>query len=83
MEKVPEAVSIFLLPPSFQELENRIRGRSTESEKAIEERLARAKSEMALAKNYKYQVINDSVERAAQEIRSIIAHEISLAKDAD
>jgi len=80
MEKVPEAISIFLLPPSFQELENRIRGRSTESEKIIEERLARAKSEMALAKNYKYQVINDSVKRAAQEIQRIIAHEISLAK---
>jgi len=80
MEKMPEAISIFLLPPSFQELENRIRGRSTESEKVIEERLAKAKSEMTLVKNYKYRVVNDSLERAAQEIRSIIAHEISLAK---
>ena len=80
MEKCPDAVSIFLLPPSFEELEKRIRGRCTEGEKAIEERLAKARKEIALAKNYKYQVVNDSVERAAQEIQSIIAHEISLAK---
>ena len=80
MEKCPDAISIFLLPPSFQELENRIRGRSTEVEKVIEERLAKAKSEIALAKNYKYQVVNDSIERATQEIVSIIAHEIACAK---
>jgi guanylate kinase len=80
MEKCPEAVSIFLLPPSFQELESRIRGRSTESEKAIEERLSRAKSEIQLAKNYRYQVVNDSVERASDEIKSIIRKEIASAK---
>src|SRR5574344_882533 len=81
MEKCPDAVSIFLLPASFQELENRIRGRSTEEEKVIEERLAKAKSEIALAKNYKYQVVNDSIDRASKEIISIIAHEIACAKD--
>ena len=80
MEKAPEAISFFLLPPSFPELESRIRGRSTESEKVIEERLAKAKSEMALAKNYKYQVVNDSVERATAEIRDIIRHEVAAAK---
>ncbi len=80
MEKCPDAISIFLLPPSFQELESRIRGRSTESEKAIEERLARAKSEILLAKNYKYQVVNDSLDRATNEIKGIILKEIASAK---
>jgi guanylate kinase len=80
MEKCPDAVSIFLLPPSFKELEARIRGRSTENETVIEERLAKAKTEIALAKNYKYQVVNDSVARASDEIKGIIAREIALAK---
>jgi guanylate kinase len=80
MDKCPEAISIFLLPPSFNELESRIRGRSTENEKAIEERLARAKSEIQLAKNYKYQVVNDSIERASLEIEGIIQKEIASAK---
>ena len=80
MDKCPEAISIFLLPPSFNELESRIRGRSTENEKAIEERLVRAKSEILLAKNYKYQVVNDSIERASLEIEGIIQKEIASAK---
>jgi guanylate kinase len=80
MAKCPEAVSIFLLPPSFEELEKRIRGRCTECESVIQERLARAHEEMALAKNYKYNVINDSVERAAEEIRSIILNESARAQ---
>lgn len=81
MEKCPDAVSIFLLPPSFAELEKRIRGRSTEDEATIQKRLSRAKEELLLAKNYKYQVINDSVERASEEIKAIIRKEVVASAD--
>jgi len=74
-----DIVSIFLMPPSFAALEARIRGRSTEGEKAIEERLAKAKKEMGMSSRYKYVVINDNVSRAAAEIQGIIKKEIELA----
>lgn len=79
MEKCPDAVSIFLKAPSFEALEKRIRGRSTETEEVIKERLGKAKSEYGLAYKYKYSVINDSVERAADEIASIIKKESKQA----
>ena len=72
MEKRPDALSIFLVPPSFEALEARIRGRSTESEEVIQERLDKAKRELPCSKDYDYCVVNDSVERAAKEIKSII-----------
>ena len=72
MDKCPDAVSIFIVPPSFQALEDRIRGRSTEDEATIQKRLAKAKAELARANEYRYVVLNDDVERAAEEIRSII-----------
>lgn len=79
MGKCPEAVTIFLLPPSMEELEARIRGRSTEGEKAIEERLAKAKKELSEASSYKYRVVNDSIARASKEIQDIIRNEIAKA----
>ena len=72
MEKCPDAVSIFIVPPDFAALESRIRGRSTEDEATIQRRLAKARAELELAPNYKHVVLNDSVDRAAEEIRSII-----------
>ena len=72
LKKVPDAVSIYLMPPSFDALEQRIRGRSTETEDVIQSRLAKAKKEMKLAGAYKYTVLNDDVNRAAEEIASII-----------
>jgi guanylate kinase len=74
--KSENIVSIFLLPPSFEALEARIRGRCTEGEKAIEERLAKAKKEMGMASHYRYAVTNDDVVRAAHEIQDIIRNEI-------
>ena len=68
-------VSIFILPPSMEELETRIRGRSTESEEIIEKRLAKARKELPFKKDYRYHVINDSLERCAEEIKSIIKKE--------
>lgn len=73
MAKCPDAVSIFIVPPSFEALESRIRGRSTEDEATIQRRLGKARSELEKASQYKYVVLNDSVERAAQEIADIIS----------
>ena len=78
LEKVKDCVSIFLLPPSFKSLEERIRGRSTETEEVIKKRLAKAKGEMELAHYYKYQVLNDEVSRATKEISSIMKKEMEL-----
>lgn len=65
-------ISIFLMPPSFQALEKRIRKRQTESEDIIQERLQKGLKEMTMTENYDYIVINDKIERAAQEITDLI-----------
>ncbi|HZJ89422.1 MAG TPA: guanylate kinase [Bacilli bacterium] len=67
-----DVVSIYLMPPSFAELEKRIRGRGTESEELIAGRLKRAKEELAFKNQYEYHVINDDVTRTAEEIKEII-----------
>lgn len=70
--KVTDALTIFLVPPSMQELEKRIRGRSSEDEEIVQKRLAKAKSEMNLLSEYKYVVCNDDPELAAEIISLII-----------
>ena len=72
MAKCPDALSIFIVPPSLDELEARIRGRNSETEASIQKRMAKAAEEMKLASNYSYVVANDDVARAASEIRDII-----------
>ncbi len=67
-----DVVSIFIIPPSFEELEKRIRGRGTESDEVVKTRLAKAKAEMELKYHYEYIVLNDDLERAAEEVRDII-----------
>ncbi len=71
-----EVISIFLLPPSLTELEKRIRGRRSEPEDIIQERLGKAKREMGLKKNYQYTVLNRNVKEAAREIVKIIENRI-------
>ncbi|MDF9823670.1 guanylate kinase [Breznakia sp. PF5-3] len=71
-EKVPDAITIFMIPPTMEELENRIRGRKSEAEEVIQERLAKAEKEMKLIKDYKYVVCNDDPELAAQYIGLIV-----------
>ncbi len=68
----PEATLIFLLPPSMEELESRLRGRATDSEETILKRLARAEEEMSYKDKYDYQVVNFEVDQAVQEIEDII-----------
>lgn len=71
-DKVPDAISIFMIPPTMEELAKRIRGRKSEAEEVVQERLAKAEKEMELIKDYKYVVCNDDPELAAQYIGLIV-----------
>ena len=73
----PGLVTIFLMPPSFEALEARIRKRKTESELIIQERLAKAKREMNLHHDYQYLVVNDDVEKTSQQIIDILKERMS------
>ena len=75
-ERVPEAIKIFVIPPSLQVLEQRLRGRGTETEEQIQRRLARARGEYREADFYDYVVINDNLETAANELNAIITAEL-------
>ena len=70
--KYPECTTVFVLPPSREELRRRLSGRGTEDEKTIEKRLARADEELALAKTYDHTVVNDTPDACAGEIYSIL-----------
>jgi guanylate kinase len=74
-EKMPEAVSIFIMPPSVEELEERLRGRNTEDEEAIQKRLNEAKREIEAGKNFDYQIINDDLEVALNNLQEIFDSE--------
>ena len=71
-EKMPEAVSIFIMPPSFAELKRRLSGRGTESEELIQKRLASALGEIKRAAEYDYIVVNENITAAADDIMSVI-----------
>lgn len=71
-EKMPEAVSIFIMPPSFAELKRRLSGRGTESEELIQKRLASALGEIKRAAEYDYIVVNEDIAAAADDIMSVI-----------
>ena len=79
MKKLPEAVSIFILPPSPQVLEMRLRNRSVAehvtSEAVIEGRLAEARNELKRIGDYKYALVNDVLEQAVAEMRAIVLFE--------
>ena len=72
-QKLPESVAIFILPPSRQELERRLRNRGMDADDEIARRLAKAKGEIELAeKFYDFCVVNDDVERAGREAQAIV-----------
>lgn len=73
MDLRPDAISVFLLPPSREELERRIRGRGTDDAATIEKRLRNATEEIELADRYHHQVTNDDLERVIRELEEIIA----------
>lgn len=80
-EKCPDAVLIFIMPPSFEELSRRLHGRHTDSEEVIEGRLKQAKEECREIRNYDYLVVNDKVFDAAAEITAILTAESCRIKN--
>ena len=75
MEKEPDAVSIFIFPPSMAELEARLRGRGSENEEQVRLRLRNAAGEMAMMRRYRYLIRNDDLEQAYEMLRTVIAAE--------
>ena len=73
---VPEAVTVFIIPPSVEELRRRLTNRGTETEATIEARLERARQECREADFYDYIIINDDIETAGKELSAIISTEL-------
>lgn len=71
--KKPDAVTIFILPPSMEILEKRLSSRGTETKESLSARIARARQEIEEADFYQYMIINDEAEKAAAELSSIIS----------
>lgn len=67
-----EAMSIFILPPSIEELERRLRARSTDTEESILKRLSKAEYEMGFSEYFDCRVVNDNLDKAAEEVESLI-----------
>ena len=76
MEKCPDALSIYIVPPSIEELERRLRERSSEDEETIMKRIAKAKRELEDMDFYEHVVCNDKLDVAIEEVRQIILEEI-------
>ena len=77
MAKCPDGVFIFLLPPSIEELEHRLRGRGSETAESLARRMGNAKKEIGIGRRYKYVVVNDTVDKAVQDIQAILVAEHS------
>ena len=73
--KRPDAVRIFIAPPSWEELERRLTARGTDTPEKVQKRLLRAQVELKNARDYNYFVINDTVEQAVEELRAILCAE--------
>ncbi len=73
--KFPESISVFIMPPSTKELENRLRGRNTDVEEEVEMRIGESKEEMKKAGQYDYLIINEDLSKAAKELISVIKSE--------
>ena len=74
-EQFPQAVLIFITPPSYEELKKRLEGRGTESSEEIAQRLARARQEVAYMDSYDYLVVNDDLGKAVNRVNEIITNE--------
>ncbi len=80
LEARPDAVSVFLCPPSMEELERRLRGRGTDTGEKIRERLTTAHREYGQAHNYRYIIINDDADTAVRQLDAIITAEKCRSK---
>ena len=81
-EKLPEAVTIFVTAPTFDELERRLRERATESSGEIGERLDLARQQLELADRFDHVIVNDDLERAAAEVQEIVRERIAATMNA-
>jgi guanylate kinase len=79
---MPEAVLIFILPPSLAELRSRLEGRGTETAEKVEKRLSQALNEIRLIGEYDYYIVNDDLAEAAETARSIMKAEASRVPEA-
>ena len=75
LEKYPNILSTFILPPSMESLERRLRRRGTEDEETIRQRLAQAAEEISYKDRYKYNVVNGDLETAINEVLDILHKE--------
>ncbi len=83
-KKCPEGVYIFLLPPSLEELKNRIEGRGTENPESLSRRLKNAVAEIKIGREYDYVVVNDTIDNAAAQIKAILtAEHLKVARNAE
>ena len=78
-KQMPEAVLIFICPPSLEALENRLRGRHTEDEATIQKRMNEVKQELDRAENFDYKIVNDDLQRAISELEKIVDGEYKNA----
>lgn len=74
-KQFPDACLVFILPPSLEVLEHRLRNRGTETEEKILERTARAKTELKYARNYDYLIVNDDLQTAVEDMAAVIRGE--------
>jgi guanylate kinase len=77
-DAMPEAVLIFIAPPDPQALRERLQGRGTDSEEAIERRLRTAEGELEAQVEFPHVVVNDDVQRAASELEALVREQLSL-----
>jgi guanylate kinase len=78
-ESIPGSVTFFVDAPTFEELERRLRARATESSGEIQVRLALAREQQRLRDRFDYPIVNDDVERAADELTAIVKRELQTA----
>lgn len=83
-EKFPETVLVFMIPPTLNDLRNRLTGRGTESEEVIEKRIKRASDEIELIEKYDYVVINNRIEDAKEDLLKIVdAEKMNVKRNKD
>ena len=82
-QKLPEAIAVFIVPPSRQDLERRLRSRGQDSDEAIARRLERARQEIARSTEYDFVIVNDDLQRASDELRAIVVASRCRRRDSD
>lgn len=83
LEQYPDAITVFISPPSFEVLENRLRGRGTETEEDLRNRLARAQYEIERSGFYRYRIVNEDLDTAVNEFCRIISQEVLTGEKND